>query len=347
MKILEKDKITDVSDVERVAREINILKRIRHPHIIQLYEIIDTSDKIYLITEYASGGELYGYVEANKKLQEIEACRFFKQLISGIEYIHKLHIVHRDLKPENMLLDSSHNIKVVDFGLSNTYTEGKKLKTACGSPCYAAPEMIAGKEYVGLEVDIWSAGVVLYVLLCGYLPFEDPNTANLYKKILNGEYSLPKFLSQEAKEMITGVLNIDHTKRFTIADIQKHSWCNLTPTTSCHGIIVGIHQIPVEEKILQQMEAFGFNSTHTRKCVELNKHNSATTTYYLLLQKLVREGGKSTADLSSELFEPLTISQRLHTLRQANALFESLESQNMQIANNPSHNVNSKYGLNY
>lgn len=331
VKILEKSKIADVSDVERVAREIHILKRIRHPHLIQLYEIIDTDKQIYLITEYASGGELYGYIVSNKRLQEVEACRFFQQLVSGIEYIHKLNIVHRDLKPENLLLDFAHNIKIVDFGLSNTYKNGEKLKTACGSPCYAAPEMIAGKNYVGLEVDIWSAGVILYALLCGYLPFEDPNTANLYKKILNGDYTIPKFVSSDAKDLVKGILNIDHTKRFTIENIRSHKWFNMTTTSIHQGIVVGIHQIPVDEKILEQLNAYGFNPEQTRKNIEANKHNTATTTYYLLLQKFLKEGGKSMADLASDLFEPVTVSKKLHTLRQANALFETMENRGAKV----------------
>ena len=156
IKVLEKEKIADVSDVERVAREIHILKIIRHPHLIQLYEIIETSKQLYLIMEYAEGGELFDFIVARKRLNEKEAAKFFQQLISGVEYIHKLRIVHRDLKPENLLLDKDNNIKLVDFGLSNTYKAGNTLKTACGSPCYAAPEMIAGKHYHGITVDLWS-----------------------------------------------------------------------------------------------------------------------------------------------------------------------------------------------
>jgi 5'-AMP-activated protein kinase catalytic alpha subunit len=138
--------------------------------------------------EYASGGELFDYIVANIRVSEQEGCKFFQEIIAGIEYIHKLNIVHRDLKPENLLLNYDKSIKIVDFGLSNTYKENELLKTACGSPCYAAPEMIAGKKYKGVEVDIWSSGVILFAVLCGYLPFEDPNTANLYKKILAGEF---------------------------------------------------------------------------------------------------------------------------------------------------------------
>ena len=143
--------------------------------------------------EYASGGELFDYIVKRKRLQEEEACRFMQQIISGVEYIHKVRICHRDLKPENLLLDDQNNIKIVDFGLSNTYNEGDTLKTACGSPCYAAPEMIAGKRYQGLNSDIWSCGIILYAMVCGYLPFEDPNTSKLYKKIINCDYLIPAF----------------------------------------------------------------------------------------------------------------------------------------------------------
>ena len=130
-------------------------------------------------------------------------------MISGVEYLHKLQIVHRDLKPENLLLDSDHNIKIVDFGLSNFYKNTKTLKTACGSPCYAAPEMIAGKAYIGIRVDLWSCGVILFALLAGYLPFEDLNTKLLYEKILLGKFEVPDYVSLLAKDMIKCILNTD------------------------------------------------------------------------------------------------------------------------------------------
>ena len=187
IKILEKLKIKDVTDVERVAREIHILKLIRHPNVIQLYEIIETPKFLYLIMEYASGGELFDYIVKKKRCTEEEACCFFQQIIAGVSHIHALNIVHRDLKPENLLLDHHNQIKIVDFGLSNTFNSRVELlKTACGSPCYAAPEMISGDPYCGEKVDIWSCGIILYALICGFLPFEDPDTAQLYKKILSG-----------------------------------------------------------------------------------------------------------------------------------------------------------------
>lgn len=174
--------------------------------------------------------------------------------------------------------------------------------------------------------------MVLFALLCGYLPFEDPNTANLYKKILNGDYTIPKFLSAEAKELIKGILNTDPTKRFTIEDIRKHRWFNLVSTKPRQGIVVGIHQIPVDPVVLKQLEAYGFNADYTQKCVEANKHNSATTTYYLLLQKYVREGNKSIADLASDLFEPMTIGRRLYTLRETpNIHLDKLDTQSIKL----------------
>lgn len=131
------------------------------------------------------------------------------------------------MKPENLLLDHENNIKLVDFGLSNTYKKGETLKTACGSPCYAAPEMIAGERYYGDKVDIWSSGVILYAMICGFLPFEDPDTAKLYRKILSGEFTIPKFVSPEGKDMIKKILNTDPEERYTSKDIRKHKWFNI------------------------------------------------------------------------------------------------------------------------
>lgn len=166
--------------MQRVSREIEILKMIRHPNIIQLFEIIETPKQLFLIMEYVSGGELFDYIVKKQKLPESESAKFFQQIICGVEYLHELGIVHRDLKPENLLLDYQNNLKLVDFGLSNTYKQGETLKTACGSPCYAAPEMIEGKNYLGSRVDIWSCGVILFAMVAGYLPFEDKDTGKLY-----------------------------------------------------------------------------------------------------------------------------------------------------------------------
>lgn len=141
IKILEKKRMKEAADIERVSREIHILQKIRHPNIIQLYDIIETPRLLYLVTEYASKGELFDYIVERQRLTEKEACRFLQQILSGVEYIHKNNIAHRDLKPENLLISYNSQLKIIDFGLSNTYKEGEQLKTACGSPCYAAPEV--------------------------------------------------------------------------------------------------------------------------------------------------------------------------------------------------------------
>ena len=176
--------------------------------------------------EYAAGGELFDFIVDKGRVPEQEASRIFYQIISAVEYLHKNKIVHRDLKPENLLLDKNKKfVKIVDFGLSNSYSsrsEGDvKLKTACGSPCYAAPEMVAGKFYSGSCVDIWSCGVTLYAMLCGYLPFEEIDIALLYKKILKGEFEIPSFLSIQAVELIKGLLTVEPEKRLTFEQIHK------------------------------------------------------------------------------------------------------------------------------
>ncbi|OMJ69287.1 hypothetical protein SteCoe_33028 [Stentor coeruleus] len=298
IKILEKNRIIDVADIERVSREIHILKLIRHPNIIQLYEIIETPSRLYLIMEYASSGELFDYIVAQTRIKEQEACKIFQQVIAGIEYIHKLNVVHRDLKPENLLLDHNHDIKIVDFGLSNTYNKNELLKTACGSPCYAAPEMIAGKEYSGCKVDIWSSGVILFAMICGYLPFEDPKTSKLYKKILKGVYTAPNYISESAKDLIKNILRTDPDQRYTIDEIKNHEWFNQVKQEISSGILVGYQNIQVDNIILNKLENYKVDLDYAKKCIEANKHNSVSTGYYLLLKKHLRNGGTSVASYS-------------------------------------------------
>jgi 5'-AMP-activated protein kinase catalytic alpha subunit len=158
---------------EKVRREISNLKRLSHPHIIRLYQVIQTPSDIFVVIEYVSGGELFDYIVQKGRLPEPEARHFFQQIIAGIENCHFHDIVHRDLKPENLLLDEEHNVKIADFGLSNCLDDGRFLHTSCGSPNYAAPEVISGNLYAGPEVDVWSCGVILYAFLCGSLPFDD------------------------------------------------------------------------------------------------------------------------------------------------------------------------------
>lgn len=212
------------SDMQgRVEREISYLRLLNHPHIIKLFDVIKTSDDIIMVIEYA-GKELFEYIVQNGKMNDDKARRFFQQIIAAVEYCHSHKIVHRDLKPENLLLDENLNIKIADFGLSNIMTDGNFLKTSCGSPNYAAPEVISGKLYAGPEVDVWSCGVILYVMLCGRLPFDDELIPALFKKISNGVYTLPHDLSQGAKNLLTRMLVVNPLNRITIHEIIEDEW---------------------------------------------------------------------------------------------------------------------------
>jgi 5'-AMP-activated protein kinase catalytic alpha subunit len=198
--------------------------------------------------------------------------------------------VHRDLKPENLLLDYNNNIKIVDFGLSNTWKEGERLKTACGSPWYAAPEMIAGKYYHGTNVDLWSSGIVLYAMVAGFLPFEDPDTSNLYKKILsandNIDSIIPKFISANCKNLLKKILNTNPRNRYTLDDIKSHPWFNILKPTINEGYLVGKTEFPIDEDIVECLEEYKFDKEELMKAIKENKHNHATTSYYLMLKKV-------------------------------------------------------------
>jgi len=228
VKIFNLQNIQHLKVTAKMKSEIENLKTLRHPNIIQLFQIITSLTELYMITEYASGGELYNYIVTRGKLQEKEARQFFQQIISGVEYCHQKMIVHRDLKPENLLLDG-HNqthlrVKIADFGLSALMKDGDFLRTSCGSPNYAAPEVIEGKQYAGPEVDIWSCGVILYAMLCGKLPFEDSYAPNLFRKIKAGAFTIPSFVERSVVPLIRQILTVDPVKRATIGDIKKHPW---------------------------------------------------------------------------------------------------------------------------
>ena len=309
IKILEKVKILQLEDKTRVEREIKILKCLRHANIVQLYSVLQTDKSIYLIMEYIHGKELFDYIIENGKLNELEACKFYQQIISGIEYLQKLKIVHRDLKPENLLLDTkTKDLKIVDFGLSNIYGASKNymLKSACGSPCYAAPEMLNGKEYKAPPIDIWSSGIILYAMLCGYLPFEDENNEELYKKICNGKFSIPPFISEPARDLIKKILTTEPNHRIGIYQIKNHPWFNLlNPTLNINeGLLINQMVIPLDEGVISDMvKYYGFKDKgEIRASILSNRHNDIATIYYLLLRKKTRQGKKSVADLKSHLF---------------------------------------------
>eukprot|EP00158_Paraphelidium_tribonemae_P006029 Partr_v1_DN27636_c0_g1_i4_m65051 putative carbon catabolite derepressing protein kinase len=223
LKLVSRRKMSDLEMVSRIKREIQYLKVLRHPHIIKLYEVLTTPTEIIMVMEYA-GSELFNLIVENGKMTERDARRLFQQIISAVDFCHRHNIVHRDLKPENVLLDGDRNVKLADFGLSNLMTDGDFLKTSCGSPNYAAPEVISGKLYAGPEVDVWSCGVILFVMLCGRLPFDEDYIPALFKKINEGLFTIPSHVSSEARDLISSMLIVDPIGRATIADIQRNPW---------------------------------------------------------------------------------------------------------------------------
>jgi len=234
------------SDKKRVEKEIIILKSLMHKNLIQIYSVIEDPSTIFLIMEFVNGGELFEYICLKQRLTELEACKFFQDMISGIEYLHKQGIVHRDLKPENLLLTNKKEIKIVDFGLSNIYKKGELLKTPCGSPCYAAPEMILGNRYNGLMVDIWSSGIILFAMVFGFLPFDEPSQDVLYQKITKGKYTVPSCSSERFQDFIKRILTTDPKKRINLDEIKIHPWFNFISPKLFQGIYLKKYKIPVK-----------------------------------------------------------------------------------------------------
>ena len=286
-----------------MRREIKILRLFMHPHIIRLYEVIETPNDIYVVMEYIESGELFDYIVEKGRLMEDEARHFFQQIISGVEYCHRNMVVHRDLKPENLLLDSRANVKIADFGLSNVMRDGHFLKTSCGSPNYAAPEVISGRLYAGPEVDVWSCGVILYALLCGSLPFDDENIPNLFKKIKGGIYTLPSHLSPGARDLIPRMLLVDPLKRITIPEIRQHPWF----TVHLPRYLAVMQADPVaaatqvDDEIIREVEKLGFQRDFVVESLRLRQQNKATVAYHLLADN--RRRMPSSAYLKEEMTE--------------------------------------------
>ena len=290
IKVLNLKKVKALDMEEKVRREIKILRLFEHPHIIRSYEVIETPTDIFVVTEYVKSGELFDYIVEKGRLGEEEARHFFQQIISGVEYCHRNMVVHRDLKPENLLLDSKSNVKIADFGLSNIMRDGQFLKTSCGSPNYAAPEVISGKLYAGPEVDVWSCGVILYALLCGSLPFDDENIPNLFKKIKNGIYFLPSHLSPGSRDLIPRMLIVDPLKRITIPEIRQHPWfaTHLPRYLAVSAPDSHTQAQRIDHEVLAMMTRLGFDKASVIESITNRLGNKESVAYSLILDNRQR-----------------------------------------------------------
>ncbi|XP_048330846.2 CBL-interacting serine/threonine-protein kinase 23 isoform X4 [Ziziphus jujuba] len=227
IKILDKDKLLKHKMIGQIKREISTMKLIRHPNVIRMYEVMASKTKIYIVLEFVTGGELFDKIASKGRLKEDEARKYFQQLICAVDYCHSRGVCHRDLKPENLLLDANGTLKVSDFGLSalpQQVREDGLLHTTCGTPNYVAPEVINNKGYDGAKADLWSCGVILFVLMAGYLPFEESNLMALYKKIFKADFTCPPWFSTSAKKLIKRILDPNPETRITIAEVIENEW---------------------------------------------------------------------------------------------------------------------------
>uniref|UniRef100_A0A7N0UY64 non-specific serine/threonine protein kinase n=1 Tax=Kalanchoe fedtschenkoi TaxID=63787 RepID=A0A7N0UY64_KALFE len=227
IKILDRDQVLRHKMVEQIKREISTMKLIKHPNVVKLYEVMASKTKIYIVLEFVDGGELFDTIAKHGRLKEEAARRYFQQLIDAVDYCHSRGVYHRDLKPENLLLDSYGNLKVSDFGLSAFSQQVRGdglLHTACGTPNYVAPEVLNDKGYDGTTSDVWSCGVILFVLMAGFLPFDEPSIVQLYKKIYRAEFSCPSWFSTGARKLIKRILDPNPLTRITIPELLENEW---------------------------------------------------------------------------------------------------------------------------
>ncbi|XP_038569431.1 maternal embryonic leucine zipper kinase [Micropterus salmoides] len=285
IKIMNKKDLGE--DLPRVKVEIEAMKNLSHQHVCRLYHVIETSTQIFMVLEYCPGGELFDYIIAKDRLSEEETRVFFRQIVSAMAYVHSQGYAHRDLKPENLLIDEDHNLKLIDFGLCAKPKGGLgyELMTCCGSPAYAAPELIQGKSYIGSEADVWSMGVLLFALLCGYLPFDDDNCMVLYRKIARGKYDNPQWLSPGSILLLNQMMQVDPKRRLTVRQLLDHPW------------VMKDYNSPVEWRSRQPLghidedciTEMAVNMKRSRQSttalVKEWRYDQTTVTYLLLLSK--------------------------------------------------------------
>ncbi|XP_063632572.1 serine/threonine-protein kinase par-1 [Cydia splendana] len=298
IKIIDKSRL-DEDNLKKTFREIAIMKRLRHPHIVRLYQVMESTHTIYLVTEYAPNGEIFDHLVSKGRMPEPQAARLFSQMVSAVGYCHARGVVHRDLKAENLLLDTHMNIKLADFGFSNEYVRGGALATWCGSPPYAAPELFEGRRYDGPKADIWSLGVVLYVLVCGALPFDGGTLHELRAVVLAGKFRIPYFMSQECEQLIRHMLVVEPEKRLSLRGVAKHRWLSthhagpgppapIDPSTgacTCHP--AGVAATPSRDTVLSHMLTLpGLTPDLIQQSVQEERFDHISAIYHLLMDKV-------------------------------------------------------------
>lgn len=281
IKIIDKTQLNQTS-LQKLFREVRIMKFLDHPNIVKLYEVIETDKTLYLVMEYASGGEVFDYLVAHGRMKEKEARAKFRQIVSSVQYCHQKHVIHRDLKAENLLLDSDMNIKIADFGFSNEFSPGSKLDTFCGSPPYAAPELFQGKKYDGPEVDVWSLGVILYTLVSGSLPFDGQNLKELRERVLRGKYRIPFYMSTDCEALLKKFLVLNPEKRASLETIMSDKWMNIGYEND--ELKPFLEPLPDmdDESRLETMVKMGFTESEIRESLKNSKFDDVMATYLLL-----------------------------------------------------------------
>ncbi|XP_047513227.1 uncharacterized protein LOC125055060 isoform X4 [Pieris napi] len=319
IKIIDKSRL-DEDNLKKTFREIAIMKRLRNPHIVKLYQVMESTHTLYLVTEYAPNGEIFDHLVSRGRMPESEAARAFAQMVAAVGYCHANGVVHRDLKAENLLLDKDMNIKLADFGFSNEYTSGSPLSTWCGSPPYAAPELFEGRQYDGPKADIWSLGVVLYVLVCGALPFDGGTLSELRSVVVSGKFRIPYFMSQDCEHLIRHMLVVEPDRRLTLRAVGRHRWlrthCNtLTAQTyelsdghcACH---VGVNDtsIGASSALAQMLTLPGLTHEIIQQSVEEERFDHISAIYHLLVDKHTQKDEIAQIDsLESNLGLPLDL----------------------------------------
>ncbi|XP_078516655.1 serine/threonine-protein kinase MARK2 isoform X11 [Lissotriton helveticus] len=291
VKIIDKTQLNS-SSLQKLFREVRIMKVLNHPNIVKLFEVIETEKTLYLVMEYASGGEVFDYLVAHGRMKEKEARAKFRQIVSAVQYCHQKLIVHRDLKAENLLLDADMNIKIADFGFSNEFTFGNKLDTFCGSPPYAAPELFQGKKYDGPEVDVWSLGVILYTLVSGSLPFDGQNLKELRERVLRGKYRIPFYMSTDCENLLKKFLILNPSKRGTLEQIMRDRWMNVGHEDD--ELKPYVEPVPdyKDPRRTELMVTMGYTREEIQDSLIGQKYNEVMSTYLLL--------GYKTSELDNE-----------------------------------------------